>query len=122
MATIYDAFDLATDAYVSLSRRPVNGLFDVSVTVEDARVIDMAYDWLPGAAEVVADAVARFADDDAPTPTYALERIVAWFNDDRLVVEDHGDGPFIVDYAEIDLAGSDRDPGMYEPMQDETED
>lgn len=121
MATIYDAYDMSTDLFVSVDRRPVTGYFEVTVTRGD-EMSCVQHDYLPDAASTIADAVARFADDDAPTPADALEQIVAWFNDDRLVVEDHGDGPFIVDYAEIDLAGSDRDPGMYEPMQDETED
>ena len=106
MTEIYSAYDLQTDLLVTMNRRPVTGRFEVTVARGD-RESCVQHDYLPDAAATVAAAVARFEDDNATTPARALESIVAWFGDDALQVEDHGDGPFIVDYAELSEEGGD---------------
>lgn len=97
MSIIFSAYDLATNSHIILESTTPLGYFPTHV---NGRMV--LHDYLSGAAQRVAEAVSEFQDDDAPAPAEALEAIAAHFNDEQIVVEDHGDGPFLVDYNELE--------------------
>ena len=99
---LFRAYDLATDTSVCMESMSRDGYFYVAVD-DRHRLRSMGYDDLATAANAVVNALATLEDDDTPTPFQALTTIAEWFGpDSQIEVEDHGDGPFIVNYADMD--------------------
>lgn len=95
---IFYAYDLSTDQSVRMSTMSRDGYFTVEIGSSYCR-----YDDLATAAYAVSHLVTLLEDNGAPTPLQALTAIAEWFGPDSGVeVEDHGDGPFIVNYADMD--------------------
>lgn len=103
---IYSAYDLETNHQVVLNYQPSNvgSWHTFSDNDDDARARHyvLIHDWLPNAAHRITQAIKMFRDDDAPTPLQALEAIVKAIGDDHYTVEEDNDGPYILDWYEIE--------------------